>query len=208
MTFFAWNHGVGACAWRECPFRVISALGSPHRCRWRAGRHDFGARGGCASKPERFRLRSSSAWRHDRARSAAIRLGPRLLSVTTLDQALRTVPALGSGDHALRRYRAAPGDSRGTEMSARRARHPRCAAKRRHPERGELIPRVLRSQRAPICRHFSCRRRDSNPRHADYDSAALWLYTAVCGRWGTGKGTDSRGAFRGLGGIGETPTPL
>jgi hypothetical protein len=24
-----------------------------------------------------------------------------------------------------------------------------------------------------------CRRRDSNPRHADYDSAVLWLYSAV-----------------------------
>ena len=26
-------------------------------------------------------------------------------------------------------------------------------------------------KKARICRHFSCRRRDSNPRHADYDSA-------------------------------------
>jgi hypothetical protein len=33
------------------------------------------------------------------------------------------------------------------------------------------------------------RRRDSDPRHADYDSAALWLYSAVCEGWGTRKGT-------------------
>jgi hypothetical protein len=37
----------------------------------------------------------------------------------------------------------------------------------------ECIPRVLPRQKALICRHFPCRRRDSNPRHADYDSAAL-----------------------------------
>ena len=34
-----------------------------------------------------------------------------------------------------------------------------------------------------------CRRRDSNPRHADYDSAVPWLYGWVCGGWGTEKGT-------------------
>jgi hypothetical protein len=33
-----------------------------------------------------------------------------------------------------------------------------------------------------------CRRRDSNPRHADYDSAALWLYRAVCGAGGHERG--------------------
>jgi hypothetical protein len=27
------------------------------------------------------------------------------------------------------------------------------------------------------------------PRHADYDSGVFWLYTAVCGGWGTEKGT-------------------
>jgi len=36
---------------------------------------------------------------------------------------------------------------------------------------------------------FRCRRRDSNPRHADHDSAALWLYSAKNGGWGTEKGT-------------------
>jgi hypothetical protein len=41
----------------------------------------------------------------------------------------------------------------------------------------------------PIYRHFSCRRRDSNPRHADYDSGAPWLYRAKNGGWGTEKGT-------------------
>ena len=44
----------------------------------------------------------------------------------------------------------------------------------------------------PLCRHFECRRRDSNPRHADYDSAALWLYRAKDLGWGTQKGTQPR----------------
>jgi len=48
-------------------------------------------------------------------------------------------------------------------------------------------------RKAPVCRHFLCRRRDSNPRHADYDSAALWLYSARIKGWGTQKGTQPRG---------------
>jgi hypothetical protein len=39
--------------------------------------------------------------------------------------------------------------------------------------------RVEKRPNRPTCRHFPCRRRDSNPRHADYDSASLWLYSAV-----------------------------
>jgi hypothetical protein len=58
----------------------------------------------------------------------------------------------------------------------------------------QSIPRVLRSQKAPICRHFSCRRRDSNPRHADYDSVVLWLYSVVCGGWGTQRRREPRSA--------------
>ena len=35
-----------------------------------------------------------------------------------------------------------------------------------------------------LCRPFRCRRRDSNPRHADYDFHAVWLSRAVWrGRW-------------------------
>ena len=32
-----------------------------------------------------------------------------------------------------------------------------------------------RWQKVPICSHFACRRRDSNPRHAESDSGTLWL---------------------------------
>jgi hypothetical protein len=35
-----------------------------------------------------------------------------------------------------------------------------------------LVRVSFRRGKHPFCRHFSCRRRDSNPRHADYDSAA------------------------------------
>src|SRR3954447_3595649 len=73
------------------------------------------------------------------------------------------------------------GDTQGTQLSARTAaprglepnhaglntRHARCS------------PRVPRPRKVPIYRHFRCRRRDSNLRHADYDSAAPWLYSAV-----------------------------
>jgi hypothetical protein len=35
------------------------------------------------------------------------------------------------------------------------------------------------ASKSSLYSHFSCRRRDSNPRHADYDSVALWLCTWV-----------------------------
>ena len=45
-----------------------------------------------------------------------------------------------------------------------------------------MIPRVPLKEEArnsAICSYFACRRRDSNPRHADNDSAAPWLYSWV-----------------------------
>jgi hypothetical protein len=98
-------------------------------------------------------------------------------------------------EHRLRpRLGLRRGTARGTEMSRRGARHhaaPQNSAIRSGGH-AECIPRVRRAQNIPISRHFSCRRRDSNPRHADYDSAALWLYSAVCAGWGTRKGTQPR----------------
>jgi hypothetical protein len=35
-----------------------------------------------------------------------------------------------------------------------------------------------------------------NPRHADYDSALLWLYSARNGGWGAQKGTQPRNVAR------------
>ena len=47
---------------------------------------------------------------------------------------------------------------------------------------------LARVARAGSAGTSQCRRRDSNPRHADYDSVALWLYRAKNGGWGTQKG--------------------
>jgi hypothetical protein len=45
----------------------------------------------------------------------------------------------------------------------------------RSGRRAESFRVVHEQEKVPICRRFSCRRRDSNPRHADYDSEVLWL---------------------------------
>ena len=88
-----------------------------------------------------------------------------------------------------------PGDTPGDTIVSEGCMTPRSAAE--IPEAGaghaERFRVSLRSRNAPLCRHFSCRRRDSNPRHADYDSAALWLYRAKNAGWGTQKGTQMRG---------------
>jgi hypothetical protein len=67
------------------------------------------------------------------------------------------------------------GDTRGTQFSAGPAPHhapePNYAALR--PDTRNVFRVSFPRQKALICRHFPCRRRDSNPRHADYDSAAL-----------------------------------
>ena len=39
---------------------------------------------------------------------------------------------------------------------------------------------------------ITCRRRDSNPRHADYDAAGLRLWSCVCGRDGARMGQRNR----------------
>jgi len=65
-------------------------------------------------------------------------------------------------------------------------------ASRRDVRRDATPFRVSRSReraKSAICSHFSCRRRDSNLRHADSDSAALWPCSSVRGCWGTQKRT-------------------
>ena len=51
------------------------------------------------------------------------------------------------------------------------------------PSLGSVEPK-----RAPT----RCRRRDSNPRHADYDAAGLRLWSCVCGRDGARMGQRNR----------------
>jgi len=96
-----------------------------------------------------------------------------------------TVPGIS------RRATADLGDTRGdTIVSPRRGSGwPRAKMQRRRSARGSTHSACPLALKTSISRHFECRRRDSNPRHADYDSAALWLYRAVCNVWGTEKGT-------------------
>jgi hypothetical protein len=42
-----------------------------------------------------------------------------------------------------------------------------------------IVDELLQYGRFGVRAERGCRRRDSNPRHADYDSAAPWLYSAV-----------------------------
>jgi hypothetical protein len=54
-------------------------------------------------------------------------------------------------------------------------------------KRGAALPFTGRCKR-----QRECRRRDSNPRNADYDSARLWLCRAECGRYGARMAHRSR----------------
>jgi hypothetical protein len=66
-----------------------------------------------------------------------------------------------------------------------------------YPEAPDLLPSNAKTRLVRGCRR--CRRRDSNPRHADYDGAAPWLYRAKNRARGTQKGThphNARGQFR------------
>jgi hypothetical protein len=47
------------------------------------------------------------------------------------------------------------------------------------PTRGRVFRVSRQREKVRLCSHFACRRRDSNPRHADYDSASLWLCSCV-----------------------------
>jgi hypothetical protein len=94
---------------------------------------------------------------------------------------VRDVHAGGSGPAPVRHKRPsddprnlAPGGThRGTQMSGTEGfagvRRGRTAQRKR--ARNPCTTQETSQQRG-------CRRRDSNPRHADYDSAALWLYRA------------------------------
>ena len=68
-----------------------------------------------------------------------------------------------------------PGDTRGDTTVSERWGSSRARAKLPGVH-ADLFRVSLPRTKVPISRHFACRRRDSNPRHADYDSAALWLY--------------------------------
>src|SRR5262245_9143400 len=61
----------------------------------------------------------------------------------------------------------------------------------------ESFRSVLCRQKVPICRHFSRRRRDSNPRHADYDSEPFSLWHAVRGAGGQKRGHNCELALSG-----------
>ena len=93
---------------------------------------------------------------------------------------------------ACRRPRRARSNRRDPRPRGRSAHGERTAHRhRRWILRHPGVPRFWRYS-ADLAVQSGCRRRDSNPRHADYDSAALWLYSAVCGGWGTQKGTEPR----------------
>jgi hypothetical protein len=62
-------------------------------------------------------------------------------------------------------------------------------------------------QKVPICRHFRCPSRDSNPRHADYDSVTLWLCRAKNGGWGRKRGLKSRAHPSRKGALEPEPLP-
>ena len=62
-------------------------------------------------------------------------------------------------------------------------RHP-CAVETRSAHRPRRGDRHLPLSRAKRRSGTTCRRRDSNPRHADYDSAVVWLCRAKGGRNG------------------------
>ena len=110
--------------------------------------------------------------------------------LATLNEAFwRSRPAVGEEPAPGRR----PGDILGGHKCQRGPTAPRSTARVRNQERGT---RGMYSA-CPSCAESTdlqaasrCRRRDSNPRHADYDSVAPWLYSAVCGGWGTQKGTQ------------------
>ncbi len=80
----------------------------------------------------------------------------------------------GSGHTAARRpgLGDTPGDTTVSPPWGRPRRKAESGASR-NPDTRNTLRVSLPARTAPICRHFRCRRRDSNPRHADYDSAAL-----------------------------------
>ena len=59
------------------------------------------------------------------------------------------------------------------QIGMRPSAHGQCQALRRIAGATNARSAILRKIR--ICRLWSCRRRDSNPRHADYDSQLIWL---------------------------------
>src|SRR5689334_3383284 len=64
------------------------------------------------------------------------------------------------------------------------------------PRRSDLRFQLSRAKRP---NGTTCRRRDSNPRHADYDSARLWLCRAKFGRSGARMAHESHvGRMRGV----------
>ena len=98
--------------------------------------------------------------------------------VVTLGESARITAIDSTGGSPPRRRRARPhklhpilGDTRGdTIVSARRA---SSRARAKLPGSHAELVRVSQAEmKVPICRHFSCRRRDSKPRHADYDLAS------------------------------------
>ena len=121
--------------------------------------------------------RFGSAGRHRRRRPARALAQPQ-------PQAHRLITRR-SGGHAGDTIVSAPrtASRAGAKLRRLTARHAEC------------IPRVPLARKVPICRHFSCRRRDSNTRHEGYSSGRTsWLPTAPVRRGsGTRKGSRPRG---------------
>jgi hypothetical protein len=149
------------------------------------------------------RTTSRSAGRHSCSTTQGATLGGSLRwrRLTTLNEAFAgRGPAVGEAPEPPSRSRRR-GTVRGTELSATPARDHVAAPNPGVPSgvHAECISWLQSPRKVPMCRHFSCRRRDSNPRHADYDSAALWLYSAACGGWGTQRGHNRIGPGARLG---------
>ena len=79
------------------------------------------------------------------------------------------------GGHRSASWKLASGDRGGTHPSAPRGVRRGAVGV---ADRLTAVPRVLALQRG-FRRRPRCRRRDSNPRHADYDSQAVWLCRAA-----------------------------
>jgi hypothetical protein len=70
--------------------------------------------------------------------------------------------------------RPGAGDRRGTDLPA-----PRGFVGVRWGSDARTTNAIETAETQDFARWRGCRRRDSNPRHAAYDSAALWLYSVV-----------------------------
>lgn len=153
------------------PTRGASSLGGVVRARLRRRRPDGGA--GCKDAHAVWRTSTDRRWLRRSLFVAATRRrsSARTDSQNATSARRRLVPR---GPTTRDAAKAHPG---GTQLSGRHADPHGTAPISASPRVGhaESIARVPPLQKMPVCRHFACRRRDSNPRQADYD-----CWTARC----------------------------